>query len=262
MMRASFSVAALISAGRHAVSGAPRPCRGDAIAMALGRQLVGDALRVVHAGAEQEPSLQDYLALGAGNIEVLPLDTSSDALAALVTYLKDVDLILTGSRAESGAGSGLLPYALAQGLARPIVANVLEARVENCAANSLDVKIRQFLPKGQRRRVACPLPLVLAVHPLAPVELKYAYSRRISGRVEAVSKPPTVEGVLQPSWTVETASRRSVRLRPQDKKSGHARMLSAIASEAKGGVVAFEGTTVDKAQVMLTYLREHRLVDF
>jgi electron transfer flavoprotein beta subunit len=53
-----------------------------------------------------------------------------------------------------------------------------------------------------------------------------------------------------------------VRLKALDKKSGHARLLSAIVSETKGGVVAFEGTTVDKAQVMLNYLREHRLVDF
>ena len=261
-MSASLSVAALISAGRHPVSGAPRSCRGDAVAMALGRSLAGDALRVFHAGALREPSLQDYLALGAGNIEVLPLDPGSDALAELVTHLKDVDLILTGSRAELGAGSGFLPYALAHALGRPIVANVLEARVEKGAANRFDAIIRQFLPKGQRRRVACPLPLVLAVHPLAPVELKYAHSRRLSGRVEAGSKTSTAEGVTQASWTVEPASRRPVRLRAQDKKAGHARMLSAIVTEAKGGVVAFEGTSVDKAQVILNYLREHRLIDF
>jgi electron transfer flavoprotein beta subunit len=53
-----------------------------------------------------------------------------------------------------------------------------------------------------------------------------------------------------------------VRLRAQDKKAGYARMLSAILTEAKGGVVAFEGTSVDKAQVILNYLREHRLIDF
>jgi electron transfer flavoprotein beta subunit len=261
-MSASFSVAALISASRHPVSGVPRSCRGDAVAMALGRSLAGDALRVVHAGALQEPSLQDYLALGARNIEVLPLDPGSDALAELVTHLKDVDLILTGSRAELGAGSGLLPYALAHALERPVVANVLEARVEKGAANSIDAIIRQFLPKGQRRRVACPLPVVLAVHPLASVELKYAHSRRLSGCVEAISKTRTAEEVRQPSCSVEPASRRPVRLRVQDKKAGHARMLSAIATEAKGGVVAFEGTSVDKAQVILNYLREHRLIDF
>ncbi len=182
-MSASFSVAALISAGRHPVSGAPRSCRGDAVAMALGRSLVGDALRVVHAGAEQEPSLQDYLALGAKSIEVLPISPNGDVVAVLAAYLKDVDIILTGVRAELGAGSGLLPYALAQALERPIVSNVLEAKVANSAASSADVEIRQFLPKGQRRRASCGLPLVIAVHPLSSVELKYAYARRLSGRI-------------------------------------------------------------------------------
>jgi electron transfer flavoprotein beta subunit len=67
---------------------------------------------------------------------------------------------------------------------------------------------------------------------------------------------------LQPSWAVETGARRAQRLKAQDKQAGHARLLSAIVSEVKGGVVAFEGTSVDKAQVVLNYLREHRLVDF
>jgi electron transfer flavoprotein beta subunit len=261
-MTASFSVAALISAGRHPVSGAPRSCRGDAVAMALGRSLVGDALRVVHAGAEQESSLQDYLALGARKIEALPINPNGDAVALLAAYLKDVDIILTGVRAETGSGSGLLPYALAQALERPIVANVLEAKVANSAASGVEIEIRQFLPKGQRRRVACSLPLVIAVHPLSPVELKYAYARRLSGRIVAISPSPAIAQAVHSSWTVEKVPRRPVRLKAQDKKSGHARLLSAIVSETKGGIVAFEGTTVDKAQVMLNYLREHRLVDF
>jgi len=263
-MSSALAVAALISGGRHPVSGAPRACRGDAVAMALGRRIAGDALRVVHAGTEQESSLQDYLALGADTIEVMPLDKNGDAVAALASHLKNVDLILTGTRAEFGAGSGMLPYALARALARPVIANVLEARVQRTAGDGWDAEIRQFLPKGQRRRVACALPLVIAVHPLAPVELKYAYARRVSGRIERCQEPATIglHVMQQPSWTVETASRRPVRLKARETKSAHARMQAAVVAEAKGGVVAFEGTTVDKAQVMLNYLREHRLVDF
>jgi electron transfer flavoprotein beta subunit len=62
--------------------------------------------------------------------------------------------------------------------------------------------------------------------------------------------------------TIEPALRRPVRLKAQEKKAGHARLLSAIVSEARGGVVAFEGSPVDKAQIILTYFRDHRLVDF
>ncbi|SFV32077.1 hypothetical protein [Hyphomicrobium facile] len=261
-MSNAFTVAALISAGRHPVSGAPRACRGDAVAMALGRRMAGDGLRVVHAGAAEEPSLQDYLALGAGTIEALPLDSSGDAVATLAAHLKNVDIILTGSNAESGAGSGLLPYALARALARPVAGNVLDARVQKTAGEGWDVEIRQFLPKGQRRRIGCALPLVIAVHPRAPVQLKYAYARRLSGRIERFPETPTDTCVAQPVWTVETASRRPIRLKARETKSGHARMQAAVVAEAKGGIVAFEGSTVDKAQVMLNYLREHRLVDF
>ncbi|WP_045836004.1 hypothetical protein [Hyphomicrobium sp. 99] len=261
-MSNAFTVAALISAGRHPVSGAPRACRGDAIAMALGRRIAGDALRVIHAGAAEEPSLQDYLALGAGTIEVLPVEASGDTALVLAAYLKNVDIILTGSNTELGAGSGLLPYALARALSCPVVANVLDARVDKSAGEEWDVEIRQFLPKGQRRRIACPLPLVMTVHPRAPVELKYAYARRMSGHITTAPEPAIADRVMPPDWTVETAPRRPVRLKAQDRKSGHARMQSAVVSEAKGGVVAFEGTIVDKAQVMLNYLREHRLVDF
>ncbi len=180
----------------------------------------------------------------------------------LASRLKGVDIILTGVRAELGAGSGLMPYILAQALERPVVANVLEVKVASGAGSSAELEIRQFLPRGQRRRVACGLPLVIAVHPLSPVKLQYAYGRRLSGRIEVMSPEPGIVQAVHPSWTVEKVPRRPVRLKAQDKKSGHARLLSAIVSEAKGGVVAFEGTTVDKAQVVLNYLREHRLIDF
>ncbi len=261
-MSAAFSVAVLISAGRHPTSGAPRACRGDAVAMALGRSLAGDSLRVIHVGDPEEPSLRDYMAFGAGKIEVLPVGAGNDVVPALAGSLGAVDIILTGSRAEQGAGSGLLPYLLAEALGRPVVANVLDVKVERGPTPGLEARIRQFLPKGQRRQIACPLPLVIAVNPFAAVDLKYAYARRISGRTEILSSAPAAGHATAPNWAVEPGPRRAVRLKAEDKKAGHARLLSAIASEAKGGVVAFEGTTVDKAQVVLNYLREHRLVDF
>jgi N,N-dimethylglycine/sarcosine catabolism electron transfer flavoprotein subunit beta len=257
MTKQNFSVAVLLSAGRHPVSGTPRPCRGDAVALGLGRRLVGEGVSAIHAGEADEPALQDYLALGAGRIEALTVRPEHDILAPLAARLKDVDLIITGSRTELGAGSGLLPYALAGALGRPIIPNVLEAQLD-----SGEVRIRQFLPKGKRRKIAAPLPVILAIHALAPVELRYAYARRVAGQiaaVHAVSSPESAESV---PWSAEQVKRRPIRLKAEDKKSAHARLLSAIVSESKGGVVAIEGSCVDKAQIMLTYLRENRLVDF
>lgn len=250
----------LISAGRHPFTGAPRAARGDAVAMALGQRIFGDALRVIHAGATDEPALKDYLALGAGTIEVVAAPNGDDSVGALSGLLKDIDLVLTGSRAESGAGSGLFPYALAKALGRPVVANVLDAEIDGAEA-----RVRQFLPKGRRRGVAVPLPAILAVHPLTQVRLSFAYARRLSGRIVAVSPAGDGDrgaGARQSPWTVEPASRRPVRLKAEEKRPAHERMRAAVASEAKGGVVAFEGTPVDKAQVVLNYLRNHRLIDF
>lgn len=260
MTGGKFTAAVLVSAGRHPVTGAPRACRGDAAALALGQRLVGEALRIIHAGAIDEPALKDYLALGAGMIEVVAAPNGQDIVSVMSGLLEDVDLVLTGSRAESGAGSGLLPYALAKALGRPVVANVLDVEIEG-----VEALVRQFLPKGRRRGVAVSLPAILAVHPLTKVGLGYAYARRLSGRIVAVS--PAIDGKLgsggrESPWTVEQTSRRPMRLKAEEKRSAHERMRAAVVSEAKGGVVAFEGTSVDKAQVVLNYLRNHRLIDF
>ena len=261
MTRASWSVAVLVSAGRHPETGASRACRGDAIAMALGRKMAGDALRVVHAGGADEAALKDYLALGAATLEVVPVSSHENPISALSAHLKDVDVILTGTRAETGAGSGLLPYALAAALNRPVIANVLSARIER-----QDLRIEQFLPKGRRRSIASPLNSVLSVHPLAPVSLNYAFARQQSGRI-SLARPSTT--AVQPvvldtsaAWSVEHAPRRPVRLKAEETKSGHARMLSAVAPESKGGSVAIEGSSVEKAQMLLAYLRDNRLIDF
>ena len=139
-MSKPYSVAVLISAGRHPISGSPRACRGDAVAMALGTKLGGGSLCVIHAGNSNDPALADYLALGAGRVDVLNIADGRDVIATIAAHLKDKDVILTGSRAGQGAGSGLMPYLLAHALGRPIIADVLDVRIENG-----DAHIRQFL---------------------------------------------------------------------------------------------------------------------
>jgi electron transfer flavoprotein beta subunit len=39
-------------------------------------------------------------------------------------------------------------------------------------------------------------------------------------------------------------------------------MLGATTTESRGGNVVIDGTSVEKAQVILDYLREHRLIDY
>ncbi len=63
-------------------------------------------------------------------------------------------------------------------------------------------------------------------------------------------------------WTTRAVARKPVRLAAADKRSGHARMLSATTPDCRGGNVVIEGSSVEKAQVILAYLREHQLIDY
>jgi electron transfer flavoprotein beta subunit len=244
-------IAVLVSAGRHPVSAQARHCRNDSLALQIGINLAGD-LKVLHAGEPSDPALQDYLALGAAQIDVIP--ATENVVENLASQLNNIDLILTGTRAENGEDSGLLPYLLAAKLNLPIVADALEiTQRENL------LEILQFLPKGQRRRVLVSLPAVVAVHPSAAVRLNFIHTRQNLG---SISTLPASNAMTKPSqWHLEKA-RKPIKLAASATLTGHERLMAAISNKAKGGAVVNEGNNVEKAQVILAYLREHQLIDF
>jgi electron transfer flavoprotein beta subunit len=259
MSRTLTRIAVLVSAGRHPVSGVARYSRNDAAALEIGRTLSrqhGARLDTLHAGDPANPALEDYLALGAERIEVLTCGEDDDAVAALAVRLQDYDLVLTGTCAEGAFDSGMLPYQLADALGYPLVGAAVEASMGEGR-----VIVRQFLPKGVRRRVEAALPAVVAVHPLAGVAPRYAYARQQAGSID-VSHVSVPAGADAGQWTVAAAQRKPIRLAAQEKRSGHARMLSATTTESRGGSVVIEGTSVEKAQAILGYLREHQLIDY
>ena len=124
------------------------------------------------------------------------------------------------------------------------------------------------MPKGLRRRVEVELPALIAVHPLANATPTYAYARLREGTIRSRATAPagTTTPLNDPdnshAWTVRPATAKPVRLAAAEKRSGHARMLSATTTESRGGSVVIEGSSVEKAQVILAYLREHQLVDY
>jgi electron transfer flavoprotein beta subunit len=256
------AIAALVSAGLHPVSGEPRHCRNDSLAMTLGLQLaesVGAEIKVLHAGDKNNPALPNYLALNAKKIDVISMTSGTNIVDSLATNLANTDLILTGSRAEDGEDSGLVPYLLAAKLNIPLVANALAIKpIEN------GIEVLQFLPKGKRRSVTVKLPAVVVVHPLAPVELRVAYAQQISGQIVAhtAQNQSNTSSSKHIQWQIQAAINKPKKLKAQENKSGHERMLAYIASENKGGAVVNEGSSVEKAQVILTYLREHHLISF
>jgi len=225
-------------------------------ALALGLRLAQDQLRVIHAGDPDEPALRDYLALGATRIEVLPVRDGSERARVLACCLESVDIILTGRRAEGPGSDGLLPYALAHELCLPMAGDILDAEVEHDR-----LVVRQLLPRGGRRRLALPIRSVLAVHPMAPKGLGYAYARRIAGKIETIvpAAGPGIEA--RPAGPAPLLGRAG-RLSAPDTRSAHERMMAAVAPRLEGGAVVSNGSPLDKAQVILTYLRDNRLVDF
>ncbi|PRY06673.1 drug:proton antiporter [Paraburkholderia sp. BL25I1N1] len=258
-----MKIAVLVSVGRHPVSGTARYSRNDAAALTLALSLArthNATLDVLHAGDPSNPALKEYLALGARSVEVLEIaatpELQTDAAAPLVARLRGYDLVLTGTRAEGAFDSGMLPYRVANALEMPLVGAAVDITLRDGCA-----EVRQFMPKGLRRRVEVRLPALIAVHPLANAAPTYAYARLREGTIRPVAAPAAANPD-DLAWTVRPAAAKPVRLAAAEKRSGHARMLSATTTESRGGSVVIEGSSVEKAQVILAYLREHQLVDY
>ncbi|NPT56514.1 electron transfer flavoprotein subunit beta/FixA family protein [Paraburkholderia elongata] len=271
-----MKIAVLVSVGRHPVSGTARYSRNDAAALTIALSLAkthGATLDVLHAGDPSNPALKEYLALGARTVEVLEVpatpELQGDAIAPLAARLRGYDLVLTGTRAEGAFDSGMLPYRVASALDMPLVGAAVDLTLRDGCA-----EVRQFMPKGLRRRVEVQLPALIAVHPMANTAPSYAYARLREGTISTIrpvaTKTPGRPDAGSPhaanpddlAWTTRPATAKPVRLAAAEKRSGHARMLSATTTESRGGSVVIEGSSVEKAQVILAYLREHQLVDY
>jgi len=187
---------------------------------------------------------------------VLACRDGDDAAHALAARVEGYDLVLTGTRAEGAYDTGMLPYRVAATLGYPLVGSAVDVTVDGGRA-----AVRQFLPKGLRRRVDAALPAVVAVHPLANVEPRYAYARLRAGAIRPLLTATGADADAA-AWKVGAIERKPVKLVAAEKRSGHARMLSATTTESRGGNVVNEGSSVEKAQVILAYLREHQLIDY
>lgn len=250
----SIPTAVLVSIGVHPASGRPRRAEQDARAVEMGLQLAGDNLHVLHAGNPQEPALRAYLGMGLDELHVLEQPAGADALPVLREYLREagVQLVLTGSQAETGEGSGMLPYLLAEQLGWPLLVGVAQIEsVHNGMAHVL-----QALPRGQRRRLCVRLPFMATVDNAAPKARQSAYGPAIRGSVDAQAVEVT-DGNLSTSPVLQPAKSRPKRLKVIKAKSGAERMKAATAKATSGQGQVLQGICAeDSAQAILNLLIE------
>ncbi|EPJ7986146.1 TPA: electron transfer flavoprotein subunit beta [Pseudomonas aeruginosa] len=253
-----LNIVALVSIGAHPASGRPRRAEQDARAVELGLRLSGPRLQVLHAGDPHAEALRGYLGMGLERLSVLEQPAGADALPALAEHLRDsrAQLVLTGSQAETGEGSGMLPFLLAERLGWPLVVGLAEVeKVEDGSAQVL-----QALPRGQRRRLRVRLPFVASVDNAAPVARQSAFGPARRGEIEAhevevVDDPLLAEDSLQP------ARPRPKRLKVIKAKTGAERMKAATAKASGGtGQVLKDLSAEAGAEAIFKLLREEGVI--
>jgi len=247
-------VISLVSIGSHPGSGRARRAEQDARAVELGLQLAGDALQVVHAGDPREEALRGYLGMGLDHLDVLEQPVGADVLNVLTEYLREAgaQLVLTGSQAETGEGSGMLPFLLAERLGWPLVVGLAEVEsIENGTAQVL-----QALPRGQRRRLKVRLPVLATVDTAAPKPRQSAFGPARRG-VLAARSAAIVEDDLLAEAELQPAKPRPKRLKVIKAKSGADRMKAATAkASGGGGKVLKDASPTEAAEAIMKLLVE------
>ncbi|WP_240470523.1 electron transfer flavoprotein subunit beta [Halomonas halocynthiae] len=252
-----LKVVALVSVGAHPVTGRPRRAEQDARAVELGLCLAGKHLHLLHAGDAESEALRGYLGMGLAEMTVLQQPLHADILPALGSYLgaTDAQLVLTGSQAEIGEGSGMLPYLLAEQLDWPLVVGLAE--VESVKGGV--AQVLQALPRGQRRRLQVRLPFVASVDSAAPKARQSAFGPAQRGQLQS-QKVAVVEDMLLSEASMQTARPRPKRLKVIKAKTGAERMRAATAKASAGGKVLTDITPEQGAEAIFALLKEEKVL--
>ncbi|MGQ7245924.1 electron transfer flavoprotein subunit beta [Halomonas sp. V046] len=274
---ARLEIGVLVSVGRHGVTERARRADLDARAleMALAQRSqrgVGEVdIAACHVGAssdETDAALRDYLGMGLERLSLLEAREDVDALPVLLDHLRGNEaggdkaagprLVLCGTRAEQGEGSGVLPFALAEALGWTMVSGVAAIEALEPGEGGWQATVLQALPRGQRRRLRVALPAVIAVDSAAPTPRQSAFGPARRGHIDrrpAGGEARVDEAVTE--WPLTAAKVRPKRLKIVTATSARDR-FKAAAAKAQGGTgkVLTDVTPEQGAEAILALLRE------
>jgi len=245
-----LDVAILLSIGRHPASGRSRRADLDARALELALRL-GNSVRLhaIHAGDPEEPALADYLGMGLESLTVLKQPRDANVLPALTSHLQALKpgLILAGTTAEIGEGSGMLPYLLAREMQAALLPAIAEAALSGEGLAAL-----QALPRGRRRRLSAGLPALLTIDRAAPAGRQSAFARARAGKLVVLDVPAVARA---------DSGVREVPARPKPKRlkvatggSAAERLRAATEMQAGRGQLLLNPPAEEAARAIFDYL--------
>lgn len=254
----NLKIVTLISVGQHPQSGRVRRADQDSRAVELGLTMAShfpaiDTFEVLHAGDPAEPGLRSYAGMGLSSVKVLELDPAADAVAPLSEQLKQgADIVLTGVRAESGEGSGMLPYQVAERLGWPIVPRVADI----VAIEAGVAEVLQALPRGQRRLLKVRLPFIASVDSAAPAARQNAFGPAQRAVIDVTVVHAQTDSLRQ-SWDETAAKKRPKRLKVVKAKTAAERFKAATAkSQSEGGRIMKQESAEEQAEAIFDLLIE------
>ncbi len=238
----------LLSSGRHPESGRPRTSPHELAAAALALAFDADCIGL-HAGRSCSSDFEEVKALGLRQLVLVDTAPDVDIVAPLLRQVHRLKgaYVFSGSRAETGESSGLVPYVLAAGLGYGVVSDVI-----GVASDPQGTLCERKTSRGLEQVVLCPPGAVFTVHDPSGGQSTGSSGRRsqcVLHRVQdgageldrapmrpvpGLSRPPVWLG--GPSHSLTAAQRWKARLEvaPQRQR----RLLEVDAEEAAREVLA------------------------
>lgn len=252
-----LNVTVLVSVGRHPLTARARRADQDARAVEMALTLESASVSLLHAGqqdSDHEEAIRGYLGMGIDSVGLIEQSPQADVVPALANALRASapQLVLTGTRAETGEASGVTPYLLAEALGWPIITSL--AAVEKIEQGT--AVVLQALPRGKRRRLRIRLPAIATVDSSAPLARQSAFGPAKRGELDCHQEPSEIDEALG-TWHIQPARKRPKRLKIVKSSSARDRFKAAAAKADGGGGQTLSDVTPEQgAEAIFKLLKE------